>query len=260
MKLRLLAASTLAAIALTSGSVVAQDLSSEKGKVSYAVGYMMGKELAGLMASGEPLDMAAVMKAVQDAAAKKEPAVASDQLSTAFENMQRRQLARRKAAFEKLAAENKTKGDAYLAQNRAKPGVKVLPSGVQYRVIEAGNGMKPTQANMVKFDFKGSTTEGRVFADTTREFEGQPPSPMNLRVKDIPMPGLREVLLMMPLGARWEVVIPGDKAHGSTPSAGEFVNATLIFDLRLVSIEQTAQTGAATAPSALAPAGTPPGG
>lgn len=145
MKLRLIAVA-VAAFALAAGSAVAQDTSSEKGKLSYALGYDHGVKLAELAARGEQLDPASVSKGIQDAMAKKQPAVPADQLRPVFENFQKREQARAqkaKADWDKAAAANKTKSDAFVATNKGKPGVKSLPSGVQYRVIENGTGAKP---------------------------------------------------------------------------------------------------------------------
>src|SRR5690606_3018656 len=129
---------------------VAQDTSSEKGKLSYAIGYNTGAELAELTERGEAVDINTVIKALQDAYGKKEPTVPVDQLRTAVENMQKRQQARMEAEFKRLSDANKAASDSFLAQNRAKAGVKVLPSGVQYRIIETGSGAKPGQASDVE--------------------------------------------------------------------------------------------------------------
>jgi peptidylprolyl isomerase len=237
MKLRLLAAATFAALALTAGAASAQDTTSDKGKVSYALGYRAGMDIARVIGSGEPIDMATVMKAFQDATSRKDPAVAPEQLGAAMQGLQGRMVAKAKAALEKRAAENKTKGDAFLAQNKAKPGVKVLASGVQYRVIESGNGAKPTQANQITVEFKSTLPDGTVVADTSVPSEGQPAGPVTVRLSEIPLPGLREALQMMPTGARWEVVLPGSAAHGTTiDRAGEMANQVVIFNIKLATV------------------------
>ena len=152
MKLRLLAAATLAALTLTGGAALAQDTSSAKGQLSYALGYQLGREAA---ESGEQLDLATMTKALQDGFAKKEPAVPVAQMRTAYQGMQQRLQAKAKAAFDKAATDNKTKSDTFLAQNKAKAGVKILPSGAQYRVMEAGTGAKPTMASTVELEVAG---------------------------------------------------------------------------------------------------------
>lgn len=233
MKLRLLAAA-LAALTLTAGAAVAQDMTSEKGKLSYALGYDLGRNLA---ESGEPVDVNTVVKAVQDGYAKKDPAVPVDQLRQAVENMQQRQQAKMQAEFNKLAADNKSKSDAFLAQNRAKAGVKTLPSGVQYRVVESGNGAKPSQTSDVQLQYKGSLPDGTVLIDTSQAREGQPAGPVSMKVSQIPLVGLREALTQMPAGSRWEVVLPGDKAYGTTIQAGRMANQAVVFDVKLVSVK-----------------------
>jgi FKBP-type peptidyl-prolyl cis-trans isomerases 1 len=237
MKLRLLAAS-LAALTLASGAVSAQDLTSERGKLSYAIGYNTGVELAELSARGESVDVNTVIKAIQDAYARKEPAVPVDQLRAAVEAMQQRQQAKLQEEFNKLAAANKAASDSFLAQNRGKPGVQVLPgSTVQYRVIESGNGAKPTQASEVELNYKGMLPDGTVLVDTSQPPEGQQAGPVKMKVSQIPLPGLREALLQMPAGSRWEVVLPGDKAYGTDIRAGRMANQAVIFDIKLLSVK-----------------------
>jgi len=233
MKLRLLAAA-LTAMTLTAGAVNAQDTSSDKGKLSYALGYDLGRNL---IESGEQVDLATIQKGVQDGFAKKEPGVPVDQLRTAVQAMQQRQLAKAKAAFDKASAENKTKSDAFLAQNKSKAGVKALPGGVQYREIEKGNGAKPTQTSDVQIQYKGSLADGRTFTDTNVPQQGQPAGPVSMKVNQIPLTGLREALVMMPTGARWEVVLPADKAYGNTPQSPIGPNQAVVFDVKLVSVK-----------------------
>jgi peptidylprolyl isomerase len=237
MKLRLLVAATLAALTLTAGAVSAQDTTSEKGKLSYAIGFKTGIDIARLQARGEQVDVATVIKAMQDAIAKKDPAVPAEQLGLSIENMQKRLAAKAKAEFDKMSAENKTKSDTFLAQNKAKAGVKTLASGVQYRVVEAGAGAKPTQASQVQISYKGSLPDGRVIVDTAQAAPNQPAGPVSIKVSEIPLSGLREALQMMPTGARWEVVMPGTAAYGTTIEAGEMANQAVVFDVKLVSIK-----------------------
>ncbi|MDQ3494493.1 MAG: FKBP-type peptidyl-prolyl cis-trans isomerase [Pseudomonadota bacterium] len=232
MKLRLLAAA-LAAITLTVGAASAQDMTSERGKLSYALGYDLGRNLA---ESGESIDVNTVIKAVQDGYGKKEPGVPVDQLRVAVESMQKRQQAKMQAEFNKLAADNKARSDAFLAQNRGKAGVRALPSGVQYRVVETGNGAKPSQASDVQITYKGTLPDGTVLIDTNQAREGQPAGPVSMKVNQIPLVGLREALTQMPAGSRWEVVLPGNVAYGTDMQAGRMANQAVVFDVKLVSV------------------------
>lgn len=232
MKLRLLVAA-ITAFTLA-GAAVAQDTTSERGKLGYALGYDLGRNLA---ESGEQVDAAAINKGLQEGLAKKDPSVPVEQLKTAVEGMQKRQLAKAKAEFDKASAENKTKSDAFLAQNKAKAGVKTLPSGVQYREVEKGSGAKPTQASDVQLTYKGSLYDGRTFVDTSRAQQGQPAGPVSMKVSQIPLTGLREALVMMPAGARWEIALPADKAYGNTPQSPVGPNQAVVFDVKLVSVK-----------------------
>jgi peptidylprolyl isomerase len=228
MKLRLIAVA-VAALVLTAGNAVAQDTSTEKGKLSYALGYDLGRNAS---ESGEGLDVNTIIKGLQDGHAKKPPSVPVEQLRTAVENMQKRQAAKAKAEWDKAAAENKTRSDSFIAQNKAKAGVKSLPSGVQYRVIETGTGAKPTQASTVQLQVAGPFPWGQRPAQA-----GEPRTMPDIKVSAVEMPAMREVLLQMPAGSKWEVTLPADKAYGSDPRTGIPPNMAVQFEIKLVSVK-----------------------
>lgn len=234
MKLRLLAAA-LAALTLT-GAALAQDMNTDKGKLSYALGYQLGREAA---ESGEALDVATMTKALQDGYAKKDPAVPMDQMRGAYQGMQQRLQAKAKSAYDKASADNKTKSDAFLAQNKAKSGVKVLPNGVQYRVLEAGSGAKPTQASTVDLEVAGAYPWGQHCpAGSPQPCQDKPPQKMTgVKVSGIEMPAMREVLLQMPAGAKWEIALPPEKAYGADPRSGFPPNVAVVFEVKLVSVK-----------------------
>lgn len=228
MKLRLIAAA-VAALALTAGNAVAQDTSTEKGKLSYALGYDLGRNA---VESGEQVDVNTIIKGLQDGYGKKPPTVPVDQLRTAVQNMQQRQQAKAKAEWDKAAATNKTKSDSFIAANKAKAGVKVLPSGVQYRVIETGTGAKPTQANTVQLEVAGPYAWGE---------RPQQPRPAQaipaIKVSEIEMAAMREALLQMPAGSKWEVTLPPEKAYGADPRTPFPPNVAVQFEVKLVSVK-----------------------
>ena len=228
MKLRLIAAA-VAALALTAGNAVAQDTSTEKGKLSYALGYQLGRNA---LESGEQVDVNTIIKGLQDGYGKKQPAVPVEQLRTAVQNMQQRQQAKAKAAWDKAAAENKTKSDTFLTQNKAKAGVKSLPSGVQYRVVENGTGAKPTQTNTVQLEVAGPYAWGE------RPQQARPAQNIQaIKVSEIEMPAMREALLQMPAGSKWEITLPPDKAYGADPRTPFPPNVAVQFEVKLVSVK-----------------------
>ena len=227
MKLRLIAAA-VAALALT-GTAAAQNTSTEQGKLSYALGYDLGRNA---IESGEQVDVNTIIKGLQDGYGKKQPAVPVDQLRTAVQNMQKRQADRAKAEWDKAAAENKTKSDTFIAQNKAKPGVKTLPSGVQYRVIETGSGAKPTMASTVQLEVAGPYPFG--IRPKTPANPGQVPG---MKVSEIEVAAMREVLQQMPAGSKWEVTLPADKYMGNNPASRFPPNVAVQFEIKLVSVK-----------------------
>ena len=233
MKLRPIAVA-IAALALA-GSAFAQDTTSEKGKLSYYFGYDYGNNLAELQGRGEQIDAASVVKGLQDALAKKQPAITADQLKPALEAFQKREQARAqqaKAQYDKAAAENKTKSDQFMAQNKAKAGVQTLPSGVQYRVIETGKGARPTQASTVQLEVAGPFPFGQ-HPDPARPAQQIP----SIKVSEVEMAAMREVLLLMPAGSKWEVALPPDKAYGADPRLPFPPNVAVVFEIKLVAIK-----------------------
>ncbi|HEY0504941.1 MAG TPA: FKBP-type peptidyl-prolyl cis-trans isomerase N-terminal domain-containing protein [Lysobacter sp.] len=228
MKLRLIAAA-VAALALTAGNAVAQDTSTEKGKLSYALGYDLGRNA---VESGEQVDVNTIIKGLQDGYAKKQPAVPVDQLRTAVQNMQQRQQAKAKAEWDKAASTNKTRSDQFLAANKAKAGVKSLPSGVQFREIEKGTGAKPTQANTVQLEVAGPYAWGE------RPQQARPAQQIPaIKVSEIEMAAMREALLQMPAGSKWEITLPPDKAYGADPRTPFPPNVAVQFEVKLVSVK-----------------------
>jgi len=227
MKLRLIAAA-VAALALT-GTAAAQNTSTEQGKLSYALGYDLGRNA---IESGEQVDVNTIIKGLQDGYGKKQPSVPVDQLRTAVQNMQQRQQTKAKAAWDKAASENKTKSDQFIAANKAKAGVKSLPSGVQYREIEKGSGAKPTQASTVQLEVAGPYAWGE------RPEQARPAQQIpSIKVSDIEMAAMREALLQMPAGSKWEITLPADKAYGADPRTPFPPNVAVQFEVKLVSVK-----------------------
>ncbi|AKC77832.1 MULTISPECIES: FKBP-type peptidyl-prolyl cis-trans isomerase N-terminal domain-containing protein [Xanthomonas] len=232
MKLRSIAVA-VAALALT-GNALAQDTTSEKGKLSYYFGYDYGNNLAELTGRGEQLDINSVVKGLQDAYAKKQPAITADQLKPAVEAFQKREQGRAqqaKAEYDKAAAANKTKSDQFLAKNKGTAGVQTLPSGVQYRVIEAGKGAKPTQASTVQLEVAGPFPFGdREKARPAQQIPA-------IKVSEVEMQAMRDTLLQMPAGSKWEVTLPPEKAYGADPRTPFPPNVAVQFEIKLVSVK-----------------------
>ena len=153
-------------------------------------------------------------------------------MRAAYGEMQQRLQAKAKAAFDKAAAENKTRSTSFLAENKAKSGVKSLADGVQYRVIEAGNGARPTPASTVELEVAGPYPWGQ------RPNPAQPAQKMPAtKVSEIEMPAIREVLAMMPQGSKWEITLPPEKAFGNDPRSPFPPNVAVQFEIKLTSVK-----------------------
>lgn len=206
----------------------AQDTTSEKGKLSYAVGYQLGREMA---ERGIDLDVNTVVRGVQEGFAKRDPSVPVEDMRAAMEAMQERMLNEARAEFERVARENRTRSDQFLSQNRGRQGVQNLASGIQYRVIDQGSGARPSATSSVQLHFRGSLSTGQEFAST---YTGN--DPVSMVVGEAPLPGLREILPMMTVGSRWEVFLPPDQAYGDSPRSPIGPGQAVVFDVKLVAI------------------------
>jgi len=128
---------------------------------------------------------------------------------------------------------NKEAGEKFLAENKTKPGVVALPSGLQYQILKEGNGPKPTAADKVKTHYHGTLIDGTVFDSSVER--GQPISfPVGGVIK-----GWTEALQLMPVGSKWRLFIPADLAYGERQAGPKIgPNSALIFDVELLDIEK----------------------
>jgi FKBP-type peptidyl-prolyl cis-trans isomerase len=129
-----------------------------------------------------------------------------------------------------VAETNKTEGASFLASNGAKKGVITLPSGVQYRIIRAGKGKKPTENSSVVCRYKGTLINGDSFDMS----EGKKPATMLVSGF---LPGVKEAVKLMNGGAKWEIVVPPQLAFGSSGSHGVGANAVVVYQIDIISIK-----------------------
>lgn len=206
----------------------------DKAALAYALGYDFGR---GLADQAPGLDVMAVNRAIQDGYAKKQPAIAPEKLQATVVAYQKQRETQMKAEFDKVSRENKVKSDAAIASNKSKPGVISLPSGIQYKVVEAGAGPKPTANSTVDFNFSGAlASNGQVFASTFANVK-----PVSGKLSAVAsLPGMMEVMQMMPSGARWQVLLPPEKAWGNGPESlrgGPGPNQAVFLDIKLISVK-----------------------
>lgn len=143
---------------------------------------------------------------------------------------------KQKALAEQRNAQTKAAGEKFLTENKKKPGVVTLPSGLQYKVLVEGNGAKPAKDDMVKVVYEGRTIDGKVFDATSRHGTESDTFGVGKLIK-----GWTEALMLMPVGSKWEIYIPQELAYGARGAGDDIAPySALIFTLELKGIEQTA--------------------
>jgi FKBP-type peptidyl-prolyl cis-trans isomerase FklB len=215
------------AFLLLGATVVAQgaELKTEKQRFSYTLGFQVG---ADFKRKGIEIDPNTFAAAIADVAAGKKPALSQEQMQAALENYRQTMIARVQA----LAAENQKAGDAYREANRKKAGVKELPNGLQYKVLKEGSGKQPQPSDTVEVHYRGTLVDGREF-DSSYNRKETVTFPLTGVIK-----GWQEILPLMKIGEKREVVIPPELAYGpngSPPAIGP--NSTLIFEIELIGIK-----------------------
>jgi FKBP-type peptidyl-prolyl cis-trans isomerase len=226
--------SAKAATAAATGTV-------DKAKASYIVGYQMAGQVPEVMRT--ELDPAAVARAVQAALSGQKPTMTPEEAKTVMEPFIARVQAKEKAEMAKMAATNKAQGDAFLAKNKTVAGVKTTASGLQYQMITAGSGARPSPSDTATINYTGSLINGEVFDASSKH---NPPGPASIPLANV-IPGFKEGLELMQPGAHYKLFIPASLGYGEEGRPGIPPNATLIFDVTMVKVGPT-PAGAAAAP------------
>ena len=194
-------------------------------QASYGVGFQMGEQLKSNPFEGLSLD--AVLDGLSDAFNGQASQVDTDTLRNAFGEIHQR-MQGAKAEQSKAVIEE---GNAYLAKNAERDEVTVTESGLQYEIIEAGEGGKPAADSTVRVHYHGTLIDGSVFDSSYKR--GQPAEfPVNGVIR-----GWTEALQLMPVGAKWKLYIPYDLAYGEQGAGGAIAPySTLVFDVELLDI------------------------
>ncbi len=202
----------------------------DKAKLSYAIGYQIGDQFA----DGKPdVDIPTLQRAIQDAYAKRHPAVPMQQMHEQLQLLGHQMHANALTEYKRIAADNARKSSSFMATNAQQRGVVQLPSGIQYAVITKGNGtVSPGVTSTVTVNYRGMLIDGTEFDSTWAR--GAPVSfPVNKVIR-----GWQDVIPRMHQGDRWRVVIPPQLAYGETgalPRIGP--NEALVFEIELLRIK-----------------------
>src|ERR1700689_4156068 len=219
--------------ATTAKSAAPAPLTTQKQKFSYAFGMSFGsgnaQMLKKLMIEFDP---ALVAQGVKDSMAGTKSRLTEDEAKAILNEVQAKVKKQQQEKEQADAAKNKTAGTAFLAANKSKEGVVTLPSGLQYKILTAGTGAKPTATDSVVCNYRGALVDGTEFDSSYKRGK-----PATFGVSQV-IKGWTEALQLMPVGSKWQLFIPADLAYGERgePRGGIGPNSTLIFDVELMSI------------------------
>jgi FKBP-type peptidyl-prolyl cis-trans isomerase FklB len=219
--------------ATTAKSAAPAPLTTQKQKFSYAFGMSFGsgnaQMLKKLMIEFDP---ALVAQGVKDSMAGTKTRLTEDEAKAILNEVQAKVKKQQQEKEQADAAKNKTAGTAFLAANKSKEGVVTLPSGLQYKILTAGTGAKPTATDSVVCNYRGALVDGTEFDSSYKRGK-----PATFGVTQV-IKGWTEALQLMPVGSKWQLFIPADLAYGERgePRGGIGPNSTLIFDVELMSI------------------------
>jgi len=203
----------------------------DKTRLSYAIGYQIGTQFAN---SAQPdVDIAVLVKALQDGYAKRPPGVPVDVMQQQLVNFDAKVQRDSVVEFRRVAADNARRSAAFLARNRTRPGVITLPSGIQYAVLAKGSGRQAQVTSTVVVNYRGALIDGTEFDSSYAHGK-----PVTFTVNRV-IPGWQDVIPRMRVGDRWKVVIPPGLAYGERgelPRIGP--NEALVFEIELMDIRQ----------------------
>ncbi len=228
---------TIVAVAVAQDTAPAPKM--DKDKFSYALGMNFGENFR---KQGLDLDPAVFSKAFAEAFNNGKTEMSEQDMQTLL-TAAAQEIRKKQAAVQaEKGAQAQTEGDKFLAENKTKDGVIALPSGLQYKILKPGTGEKPTLEDTVICNYKGTLIDGTVF-DASEKHGG----PATFPVKGV-IAGWTEALQLMPVGSKWQLFVPSSLAYGPQGPQGIGPNATLIFEVELVSIKKA--EAAAPAPPA----------
>jgi FKBP-type peptidyl-prolyl cis-trans isomerase FklB len=203
-------------------------LKNQKDKESYALGVNTAKSMQQQSVDINP-DIFA--KGLKDGFTGAKLALTDDEMRQVMTTFQKEMTEKIAVKIKAVSEKNKKEGEAFLAENKKKDGVKTLPSGLQYKVVKDGTGNSPKLTDTVTTNYRGTLIDGAEFDSSYKR--GQPAKfPVNGVIA-----GWTEALQLMKAGSKWQLFIPSNLAYGER-GAGNMIgpNATLVFEIELLSI------------------------
>lgn len=221
---------TVCLLLMSCGGGSKTELKNDMDSVSYSIGLDVGKTF---QRQGIEITADAFLQGLKDAAdTAGKPLLNEDQIRACMSAFQQKMMAKQQEKMQQQAGSALAEGEKFLAENKTKPGVVTTASGLQYKVITAGNGKKPKASNEVRVHYRGRLLNGTEFDNSYSRGE-----PIVFPVGGV-IPGWVEALQLMPVGSKWEVYIPANLAYGNNQTGPIPPGSTLIFDVELLGIEK----------------------
>jgi len=206
-------------------------------RLSYGIAYGLGQRMAG---DSVPLDVSAFTAGLRDAMEGGEARLTPEEIQAEMQSYQEKAQAEAQEEQAAAAEANDKASSEFLSENANREGVVVTDSGLQYEVIEEGDGAKPSADDTVEVNYRGTLIDGTEFDSSYKRGES-----VKFGVGQV-IPGWTEALQLMPAGSKWKLFIPSDLAYGAA-GAGSVIgpSSALIFEVELVSIVDTEAEAAA---------------
>ncbi|MGD8629627.1 MAG: FKBP-type peptidyl-prolyl cis-trans isomerase [Gammaproteobacteria bacterium] len=203
-------------------------LATENERINYSLGYQIGGDLKSQQVE---VDGDILLRGIRDAMDEAEPLLDEAEMHNTLVELKRKVVALQ--AQERAAAQQKNlqAGEAFLAENAKQDGVVVLPSGLQYRVLEPGSGKQPAATDTVTVHYRGTLVDGTEFDSSYSRNK-----PATFRADRV-IPGWREALQLMQEGAKWELFIPAKLGYGERGAGKIQPNSALIFEVQLLEVK-----------------------
>lgn len=231
MKMKLLASVILGTTMMSSYAAAEASLTNDLEKLSYSIGVDLGSNIKKQKID---INVPALAQGIEDSISGKPLKMTDEQMKDSLVKFQKDLMAKRTKEFEEQSDKNKAKGEAFLKDNKTKTGVIALESGLQYKILSAGNGPKPAKTDTVTVEYTGRLIDGTVFDSSKKTGK-----PATFKLDQV-IPGWTEALQLMPVGSTWEIYVPSNLAYGERNIGGLIgPNETLIFNVHLLSIDKT---------------------
>ena len=201
-------------------------LDNDYKKLSYGLGLNIG---GGIAQQGVPeLDVDALLAGIRESVAEQEPRITQEELAAVITRIQQQEAEKQ----QQLASDNLQKGDAFLKENGAREGVVTTDSGLQYEVLQAGEGDSPSAESIVETHYHGTLIDGSVLDSSVERGE-----PIEFAVNQV-IPGWTEALQLMKVGSKWRLYVPANLAYGEYSPGPEIPpQSALIFEVELLSFK-----------------------